>query len=85
VAAQVTASEAGSRITAGLAGLSSDDRDVLLLVALGELTYEEVAAALGVAYGTVCSRLSRARRKLRTALADTATGDSETKDRGIDG
>ncbi|MFB4289506.1 RNA polymerase sigma factor [Nonomuraea sp. ATR24] len=36
--------------------------------AYGELTYDEVAAALGVAYGTAASRLSRARTKLRDAL-----------------
>jgi DNA-directed RNA polymerase specialized sigma24 family protein len=43
---------------------------VLLLVALAELSYPEVAAALGIPYGTVCSRLSRARRHVRGALGD---------------
>ncbi|MBC6457300.1 RNA polymerase sigma factor [Actinomadura sp. HBU206391] len=70
VAARVTASEAGFRLSAALADLARGDRDVLLLVALGDLTYEEVAEALDVAYGTVCSRLSRARRKVRAALGD---------------
>ncbi|MEV0150794.1 MULTISPECIES: RNA polymerase sigma factor [unclassified Nonomuraea] len=56
------------RLSAALAGLSRGERDVVLLVAYGELTYDEVAAALGVAYGTVASRLSRARTKLRDAL-----------------
>jgi RNA polymerase sigma-70 factor (ECF subfamily) len=41
---------------------------VLLLVAFGDLDYHEVAAALGIPYGTVCSRLNRARRKVRAAL-----------------
>ncbi|MEV4889009.1 RNA polymerase sigma factor [Nonomuraea sp. NPDC055795] len=56
------------RLSAALAGLSRGERDVVLLVAYGELTYDEVAAALGVANGTVASRLSRARNKLRDAL-----------------
>ncbi|MEU7892184.1 RNA polymerase sigma factor [Nonomuraea sp. NPDC049152] len=64
VAARVTV----QKLSAALAGLSRGERDVVLLVAYGELTYDEVAAALGVAYGTVASRLSRARTKLRDAL-----------------
>jgi DNA-directed RNA polymerase specialized sigma24 family protein len=40
---------------------------VLLLVALGGLGHADAAAALGVRYGTVASRLSRARTKLRAA------------------
>ncbi|MFI7439496.1 RNA polymerase sigma factor [Nonomuraea indica] len=64
VAAGVTV----QRLSAALAGLSRGERDVVLLVAYGELTYDEVAAALGIAYGTVASRLSRARTKLRDAL-----------------
>ncbi|GAA3673482.1 RNA polymerase sigma factor [Nonomuraea antimicrobica] len=64
VAAGVTV----QKLSAALAGLSRGERDVVLLVAYGELTYEEVAAALDVAYGTVASRLSRARTKLRDAL-----------------
>jgi RNA polymerase sigma-70 factor (ECF subfamily) len=70
VAARVLAGEVGPRLSSALAKLSAGDRDVLLLVALGDLTYEEVAEALGVAYGTVCSRLNRARKKLRAALGD---------------
>src|SRR5215467_2544750 len=48
-----------------LAALSPGDRDVLLLVALAGLSHAEVAAALRIPYGTVGSRLSRARKKLR--------------------
>lgn len=66
--ARVTAQGSRSALAGGLAKLSAADRDVLLLVALAGLTYEEIAAALGIAYGTVASRLHRARRKLRTAL-----------------
>lgn len=56
------------RLAAELRALSDGDRDVLLLSALGELSHEEVAQALDIPYGTVGSRLSRVRRKLRAAL-----------------
>jgi RNA polymerase sigma factor (sigma-70 family) len=51
-----------------LAALSARDRDVLLLIAWADLSYEETAAALGIPLGTVRSRLNRARRKVREAL-----------------
>ena len=54
-----------------LAGLPAPHRDALLLVAWGDLTYEQVASALGVPVGTVRSRVSRARSKLRQALGST--------------
>ncbi|MFE9813370.1 RNA polymerase sigma factor [Streptomyces sp. NPDC005227] len=60
-------------LAGALAGLSAPDRHVLLLIAWAELTYQEVAEALGIPVGTVRSRLNRARRKVRTALgADPA-------------
>lgn len=68
VADVVTAEQLGRELAAALAGLRHGDRDVLLLVAISELTHHEVAQALDIPYGTVGSRLSRARRKLRTAL-----------------
>ena len=61
VADRVSAAAAGPALAAALATLAPGDRDVLLLVALADLSYPEVAAALGIPYGTVCSRLSRAR------------------------
>ncbi|WP_459804790.1 RNA polymerase sigma factor [Herbidospora sp. RD11066] len=51
-----------------LAALKPRDRDVLLLVAWAQFTYDEVAAALSIPAGTVRSRLNRARTKVRTAL-----------------
>jgi RNA polymerase sigma factor (sigma-70 family) len=75
IAAQVTAQAASRELAAALAKVSTKDREVLLLVALGQLTYDEVAAALGIAYGTVCSRLSRARRVIRASLPNP-TGDA---------
>ena len=49
-------------------GLSEEHREVLLLVAIEGLQYEEAAAILEVPLGTVRSRLSRARQALRQAL-----------------
>jgi RNA polymerase sigma-70 factor, ECF subfamily len=53
----------------GLALLPLEQREVLLLVGLEELSYGEVASALGLPLGTVMSRLSRARSRLRAILA----------------
>ena len=44
--------------------LSREDRDVLLLFAWADLSYEQIAIALDLPVGTVRSRLSRARRTL---------------------
>ena len=56
-------------IASALGRLRPADRDVLLLFAWEQLTYEEIAAVLDVPVGTVRSRLHRARRQTRTALA----------------
>jgi RNA polymerase sigma-70 factor (ECF subfamily) len=71
IAARVTAEGVGRQLAAALAKVSAKDREVLMLVALGDLSYSEVAAALGIAYGTVCSRLSRARRAVGAGLDHT--------------
>ena len=59
---------ARAALAAGLAALSSDDRDVVLLVALADLSYDDVAQALRIPPGTVASRLNRARRILAATL-----------------
>src|SRR5438094_1946414 len=51
-----------------IARLPSEQRAVLLLVTLEEMSYEEVARALNVPMGNVMSRLSRAREKLRVMM-----------------
>jgi RNA polymerase sigma factor (sigma-70 family) len=71
VAANVTAQAARPLLTAALAALSSGDRDVLLLIAWEQLTYQEVARALDIPVGTVRSRLNRARRNVRQVLTGT--------------
>lgn len=51
-----------------LALLPTEQREILLLVGLEELSYKEVAVALGLPLGTVMSRLARARIRLRAIL-----------------
>ena len=53
-----------------LARLPEEQRAVLLLVALEELRYEDIAATLAIPVGTVMSRLSRGRERLRLILED---------------
>jgi RNA polymerase sigma-70 factor (ECF subfamily) len=48
--------------------LPNELRDTLLLVVVGELTHQEAADVLGVPLGTVLSRVSRARNRLRDSL-----------------
>jgi RNA polymerase sigma factor (sigma-70 family) len=55
-------------LESALAQLPEEQRAVLLLVALEEMSYEEVARTLGIPLGTVMSRLSRGRERLRLIL-----------------
>ena len=55
-------------LAAALAELRKDEREILLLRAWAELTDSEIADALGLPLGTVKSKLSRARDKLRNQL-----------------
>jgi len=66
VDARVSAQQAG--LAQALAELSPGDREVLLLVAWADMSYEDVARALDIPIGTVRSRLHRARAKTREAL-----------------
>jgi RNA polymerase sigma-70 factor (ECF subfamily) len=61
-----------AEVLASVGRLPVEQREVLLLAAVEELKYEEIAAALDVPIGTVMSRLSRARAKLRQMHAEPA-------------
>ena len=54
-----------------IARLPDEQRSVLLLVTLEDMSYDEVARTLGIPIGTVMSRLSRAREKLRAMMLGT--------------
>ena len=71
VLADVTSRSLRAPLCDALISLTTADRDVVLLVACEELTYDEVARALGIPVGTVRSRMHRARSQLRDALAET--------------
>ena len=52
-----------------LGNLSHDQREVVLLVGLEQMSYEEAAKVLGIPIGTVMSRLSRGRDQLRAMMS----------------
>ncbi|MDG4823531.1 RNA polymerase sigma factor [Asanoa sp. WMMD1127] len=66
---RVDAQRTVRKLAGVLAALPRRQRDVLLLFAVAELDYAEIAAALGIPVGTVRSALHRARAKVRAALA----------------
>lgn len=70
-ATQSDALEVGD-LASALAQLPETQRAVLLLVALEEMSYTEIAATLGLPLGTVMSRLSRGRERLRQLLDGSA-------------
>lgn len=71
VLGDLTARSIRPLLTDALAELADRDRDVVLLIACEDLTYEEVARALCIPVGTVRSRLHRARAELRQRLMTT--------------
>jgi RNA polymerase sigma-70 factor, ECF subfamily len=79
--ARIVASGVRCDLATALRSLKRGDRDVLLLVALAELSYPEVAEALGIPQGTVASRLNRARKTVRAALGGV---DPTREDTGAD-
>ena len=57
-----------------LAELPIHFREILLLCEVEEMSYQEISEALSIPMGTVMSRLSRARRALRSLLQDALRG-----------
>jgi len=82
VADRVSAQAVRAQLADALAALAGRDRDVLLLAAWADLSYEEIAAALSIPVGTVRSRLFRARRLIRESLAGLNPGT--TFDTGLE-
>jgi RNA polymerase sigma-70 factor (ECF subfamily) len=68
VEARLDAERMRGVLARGLADLPAEEADVLLLLVWAELSQAEIADALEIPLGTVKSRLSRARARLRDAL-----------------
>ena len=66
-------------LTRSLAKLPEEQREVLLLVSLEDLSYEDAAKVLGVPIGTVMSRLSRGRERLRVLLSGSEPAEAQLK------
>jgi RNA polymerase sigma-70 factor, ECF subfamily len=63
-------------IVTALSSVPHNFRDVLVLVDIGEFSYQDAAQILDVPIGTVMSRLHRGRRILKQELAQSAVGES---------
>ena len=63
-------------VVAALADVPHDFRDVLVLVDIGQFSYQEAAQILDIPIGTVMSRLHRGRRILKRTLAETVVAES---------
>jgi RNA polymerase sigma-70 factor (ECF subfamily) len=64
-------------IVGALSAVPHDFRDVIVLVDIGDFTYNDAAQILDIPVGTVMSRLHRGRRILKRELAESAIGDNE--------
>jgi RNA polymerase sigma-70 factor (ECF subfamily) len=72
--AGVLEGEAAEVLDRALGGLPAEQRAVFVLRVVEEMSYKEISEALGINVGTVMSRLSRAREKLREALLPYVAG-----------
>src|SRR5438105_13536369 len=61
-------------VVGALSAVPHDFRDVVVLVDIGDFTYQDAAQILDIPIGTVMSRLHRGRRILKRELAERATG-----------
>ena len=69
---QVSSREQAKALLDAIDQLPEDQREAFLLQAEGDMSVEEIAAAIGVTFETAKSRLRYARNKLKTLLADFA-------------
>jgi RNA polymerase sigma-70 factor, ECF subfamily len=82
--ARVVGSSLDARLAGALAAMRPRERDALLLYALADLSYEEVALALDVPVGTVRTWLHRARTTAQRELAATEVDVSPLATTGVD-
>jgi RNA polymerase sigma-70 factor (ECF subfamily) len=81
-AADPFADELSAAMQAALDRLPAELRETLLLVVVGELTHQEAADLQGIPLGTVLSRVSRARSRLRAFMLESApTGNGHASSR----
>src|SRR5438270_4876961 len=64
-------------IVGALSAVPHDFRDVIVLVDIGDFSYQDAAQILDIPIGTVMSRLHRGRRVLKRELAETTVGAEE--------
>ena len=82
--ARVDGSSLDARLAGALAAMRPRERDVLLLYALADLSYEEIALALDVPVGTVRTWLHRARLTAQRELAAAEADVSPLATTGVD-
>ena len=76
VSSEITVGALAPELVRELLRLPAADRDTLLLVVWGELSYAEAAVALGVPVGTIRSRIARARQRLGAAIGQAAGAEA---------
>lgn len=83
--ARVDDSSRGALLARALAAMQPGERDALLLYALADLSYDEIATALDVPAGTVATWLHRAREKARHEFAMAGPSAASLATTGVDG
>ncbi len=63
-------------VVQALSAVPHDFRDVIVLVDIGDFSYQEAAQILDIPIGTVMSRLHRGRRVLKSGLAEATVGET---------
>ena len=76
---RVEAGGGSAALRRALAEIPEEERDLLLLYACLDLSYDECARALGIPIGTVRSRLHRLRTRLRERLAPELRAEQEER------
>lgn len=79
---EIVAHGAQPKLVSALARMPRRNRDVLLLAAWADQSYEEISTALGIPIGTVRSRLHRAREAVRAVLGHDPRTISEELEHG---